>query len=162
MGRIVGAHGLNGWVKVKPFTEEASGLATFDSWVVAGKLGWREVAIEDFELYAKGPVAKLAGCDDRTAAEALKGAEVAVPRERLGEAEEGTMYRVDLLGLEVVDELGAVLGKVESFFEAGDTSVMVVSGGKRQRMIPFVADYVKRVDRAARRITVDWKADYDA
>jgi ribosomal 30S subunit maturation factor RimM len=38
---------------------------------------------------------------------------------------------------------------------------MVVKGGI-ERLIPFVADYVKAVDREARRITVDWKADYDA
>ena len=71
------------------------------------------------------------------------------------------MYRVDLLGHEVVDEAGAKLGTVESFFETGETSVMVVKGA-RPRMIPFVAEYVKAVDREARRITVDWKADYDA
>ena len=160
MGRIVGAFGVKGWVKVKPFTEEREGLAGFDTWIVAAKGGWREMAVEEFELHSKGPVAKLAGCDDRAAADALREADVAVPREWLGEVEEGTLYRVDLVGLEVMDEQGKSLGKVESFFEAGDTSVMVVAG-KRERMIPFVPDYVKSVDREARRITVDWKTDYD-
>ena len=61
----------------------------------------------------------------------------------------------------MVDEGGTPLGKVESFFETGDTSVMVVRGG-RERMIPFVADYVKAVDREAGRITVAWGGDYDA
>jgi 16S rRNA processing protein RimM len=86
---------------------------------------------------------------------------VAIPRQALGDAEEGTLYRVDLVGLDVVDEGGARLGKVESFFETGDGSVMVVRGG-RERMIPFVPDYVKAVDREAGRITVAWKAEYDA
>lgn len=160
MGRIVGAFGVQGWVKVKPFTEEPGRLGDFGSWVVAAKHGWQERAVEEFALHSKGPVAKLAGCDDRAAAEALRGGDVAVPRERLGDAEEGTLYRVDLLGLQVVDEGGNALGTVEGFFEAGDTSVMVV-GGARERMIPFVPDYVKTVDRGAGRITVDWKADYD-
>jgi ribosomal 30S subunit maturation factor RimM len=53
-------------------------------------------------------------------------------------------------------------------FEVGETSVMVVRGtgggpprgqDQKQMMIPFVADYVKSVDRGARRVTVDWKAD---
>jgi 16S rRNA processing protein RimM len=61
----------------------------------------------------------------------------------------------------VVDEAGNSLGKVEGFFETGETSVMVV-GGVKERMIPFVAGYVKAVDRESGRITVDWKADYDA
>ena len=43
-----------------------------------------------------------------------------------------------------------------AFFATGDSSVMVVKGG-RERMIPFVAGYVTAVDRDAKRITVDWE-----
>ena len=161
MGRVVGAFGVNGWVKVKVFTESADTLGAFPRWLVRFADGWREMALEDFEVHSKGPVAKFAGCDDRNAADALRGAEVAVTREALGEAEEGTLFWVDLVGLEVVDESGKPLGQVEGLFDAGDTSVLVVKGAK-ERLIPFVPDYVKAVDREARRITVDWKADYDA
>ena len=161
MGEIVGAFGLQGWVKVKAFTETAASLGVFPTWMVQTKEGWRDMALQDFEVHSKGPVAKLAGCDDRDAADALRGAQVAVTRAALGDAEEGTLYWVDLVGLEVMDESGTRLGEVEGLFEAGDTSVLVVKGA-RERLIPFVADYVKAVDREARRITVDWKPDYDA
>jgi len=161
MGRIVGPFGVAGWLKVKPFTESAAALGEFDAWIVGGEGGWGERALEDFEVHSKGPVAKLAGCDDRDAAERLRGLEVAVPRSELGSADEGTMFQVDLVGLEVVEESGAALGHVDSFFATGETAVMVVRG-ERERLIPFVPGYVKSVDREARRITVDWKADYDA
>ena len=161
MGRIVGPFGVQGWLKVKPFTEEVHGLAQFPRWLVLTAQGWMEMGVEDFEVHSKGPVAKLAGCDDREAAHALRGADVAVTRQALGEADEGTLYWVDLVGLDVVDEGGKALGVVEGLFEAGDTSVLVVKSGAAQRLIPFVPDYVKAVDREARRITVDWKADYD-
>ena len=161
MGQVVGAFGLKGWVKVKSFTESPDSLAVFPRWLVGTKDGWREIALEDFEVHSKGPVAKLAGIDDRDAADALRGAEVAVTREDLGEAEEGTLYWVDLVGLEVVDEDGRRLGEVAGLFETGETSVLVVKGVK-ERLIPFVPQYVKAVDREAGRITVDWKADYDA
>jgi 16S rRNA processing protein RimM len=74
------------------------------------------------------------------------------------------LFWVDIIGLEVVNEEGEKLGRVESLFETGETSVLVVSGGKdaKERLIPFVPDYVLAVDREAGRITVDWKADYDA
>ena len=113
-------------------------------------------------MHSKGPVAKIAGCVDRGTADALRGCDVAVRREELGEAGEGTLYWVDLVGLEVVDEGGASLGKVEALFETGATSVMVVRGKQGEAMIPFVPQYVKAVDREAGRITVDWKADYGA
>jgi 16S rRNA processing protein RimM len=164
MGRIVGAFGLQGWIKVKPFTEEPEGLGAFPGWLVGAPGGWREMALEDFAVHSKGPVAKLAGCDDREGADKLRGCDVAIRRAQLGEPRDGTMYWVDLVGLEVVDEGGTVLGKVEALFETGETSVMVVreSAAGAQRLIPFVPLYVKSVDREARRITVDWKADYDA
>ena len=156
MGRMVGAFGVQGWVKVKPFTEAPDALGDFPVWTVRTSAGWREMALEDFELHSKGPVGKLSGCDDREGADALRGADVAVSREALGEADEGTYYQVDLIGLEVVEQGGKALGRVEGFFETGETSVMVVKGG-RERMIPFVADYVTAVDREAGRITVAWK-----
>ena len=161
MGRVVGAFGVNGWVKVKAFTETAGTLGTFPKWLLHSREGWREVDVEGFEVHSKGPVAKLAGVHDRDAADALRGTEVAVTRESLGEPDEGTVYWMDLVGLEVVDEQGARLGEVEGLFETGATSVLVVKGAK-ERLIPFVPDYVKAVDREARRITVDWKPDYDA
>lgn len=163
MGRIVGPFGVQGWVKVKPFTEAPGGLGEFASWLVGAPEGWREVAVEDFEVHSKGPVAKLAGCDDREAAGKLRNREVAVRRAELGEARDGSLYWVDLVGLEVVDERGISLGAVEGLFETGETSVMVVrSAGGKERLIPFIADYVKSVDREAGRITVEWKADYES
>jgi 16S rRNA processing protein RimM len=163
MGRIVGPFGVQGWVKVKAFTSGPEGLGAFPGWLVRTREGWREMPVAEFAVHSKGPVARLAGCDDREAAERLRGCDVAVMRAELGDADAGMLYWVDLVGLEVVDERGNSLGRVDGLFEAGDTSVMVVRGAprERERMIPFVAEYVKGVDREAKRITVDWKADYD-
>ena len=161
MGRLVGAFGIQGWLKVNPFTESPDGLAQFERWMVQTRDGWLEMVVEDFAVHSKGPVAKLAGCEDRAMADRLRGSDVAIPRDALGDAEDGQLYRVDLVGMEVVDESGEALGHVDGFFDTGETGVMVVKGA-RERMIPFIPDFVKSVDREARRITVDWKADYDA
>ena len=61
MGRIVGPFGLQGWLKVKPFTEEPAGLGDFSRWLIGAREGRRALALEDFEVHSKGPVAKLAG-----------------------------------------------------------------------------------------------------
>ena len=160
MARVVSAVGIRGEVRLKTFTEDPEGLADHGRWVVKTKDGWREMPLEGFALRPNGTVAKLGGCDDRDAAERLRGADIAVPRDELGE-EEGRIFQVDLIGLDVVDEQEGKLGVVDSFVETGPTSVMVVKG-HRERLIPFVADYVKEVDRDAKRIVVDWKRDYDA
>ena len=163
MGRVVGSFGVKGWIKLKPFSGAPDALAVHDRWIVRSGEAWCEMELEDFEVHSKGPVAKLAGCDAREGADALKGADVAIPREALAQAEEGSLYQVDLIGLQVVEEDGSPLGRVEGFFEAGDASVMVVAAeGGRERLIPFVDAFVKSVDREARRVTVEWKPEYDA
>lgn len=164
MARITGPFGVQGWVKLRTYTQDADALAGFPRWHVRTPEGWEERGLEGFDVRPNGCFAKLAGTDERDGAQALQGAEVAVLREELGEAGEGSYFWVDLVGLEVVDEGGAVLGRVESLFETGETSVMVVRGSTpgRERMIPFVQDYVKAVDRGSSRITVDWKPEYDA
>ena len=162
MARVVGPFGVKGWVKVKVFTERPESLGAFSRWLVGSGEEWREMALEDFEVHAKGPVAKLAGCEDRESAAMLRNRDVAVPREALGEAGEGSIYWVDLVGSDVVDAAGVALGRVEGLFESGETSILVIKHELRERLIPFVPQYVKAVDRDARRITVDWKPDYDA
>jgi 16S rRNA processing protein RimM len=67
---------------------------------------------------------------------------------------------VDLEGLEVVNLQGEALGRVEELMRGGGADVLVVKG-ERERLIPFVAHYVLKVDREAGRITVDWEAGYD-
>ncbi len=78
-------------------------------------------------------------------------------------------YWVDLLGLDVVNEAAVSLGKVAGMIDNGAHSVLRVefpSAGKDgqpvtgERLIPFVGVYVKTVDQAAKRIVVDWEADY--
>jgi len=158
MARIVGAFGIKGWVKVKAFTAAPGALGTHRRWLVGTPGDWRETVVEDFAVHSRGPVAKLAGCDDRAGADRLRGLEVAVRREALGDAGEGWMYRIDLVGLDVVDRTGASLGQVEGFFDAGEASVMVVAGAKRH-MIPFVSAYVTAVDRDRGRVVVDWEGE---
>jgi hypothetical protein len=55
MGRVVGAFGLKGWLKVNPFTEAPDGLEQFDRWLLRTSEGWQEMALEDFALHSKGP-----------------------------------------------------------------------------------------------------------
>ena len=78
MGRLIGSFGIQGWLKVNFFTESAASLAQYERWIVRTRDGWTEMAVEDFAVHSKGPVAKLAGCGDRDAADRLRGCDVAV------------------------------------------------------------------------------------
>jgi 16S rRNA processing protein RimM len=104
-------------------------------------------------------VAKLDGIETREQALALKGETVSIERAALPEADEGHYYLADLVGLEVVNEQGERLGTVKQWTTNGAQDVMEVAG-ERTHLIPWVAAIVKGVDLAARRVVVDWGADW--
>jgi 16S rRNA processing protein RimM len=102
---------------------------------------------------------------DRTAAEALKGCRIFVPRSSFPTLGEEEYYWVDLLGLQVLNREGVALGQVHDLLSTGPQTVLVLhepiaDGPPVERMIPFVAAYIDQVDVAAKRITVDWQPDY--
>jgi 16S rRNA processing protein RimM len=163
MGRINAPFGVKGWVKIKPFTETLDALLDYPEWQIGKGSHWRKADVEDVTVHGDFIVAKLAGCNDRDAAFALRGQEIAVDREELPDTEEGEYYWEDLIGLSVVNRDGAELGKVASVMETGAHDVLVVKGEKevsKEILIPFVEVYVLNVDLAQGRIEVDWGLDY--
>lgn len=177
MGRISAPFGIKGWVRVQSYSGSAnsagnvSGLANYPTWWLSGRdgvSGWREVEVVQAQVQGVDVVAKLAGCDDRDVAASFKGQTVAIPRVAFPPAEKGEFYWADLVGLAVKNTEGLDFGVITSMLETGANAVMVVQQsavdgvvrGKEERLIPFIADVVKRVDIAASLIEVDWGADY--
>jgi 16S rRNA processing protein RimM len=107
-------------------------------------------------------VATARDIGDREQAEALRGARVFVARSSFPTAAEDEFYWVDLIGLQVCNRDGALLGEVAGLLDNGAQSVLQVRSGPDvpERLIPFVSAYIDRVDLAARRIDVDWGLDY--
>ena len=170
MGRISAPFGIKGWIRVQPYTRSASGLTNYTRWWLGGTEGgnWREFEIEQSQAQGGDVVAKLAGCDDRDMAADFKGQQVAIPRAAFPPAGLGEYYWADLIGLKVRNCEGLDFGVVTSMMETGANDVMVVQqvvqqsaiDGGQERLIPFIADIVKRVDIAASLIEVDWGADF--
>ena len=147
-------------MKIAPFTTSSGALADQRRWWLGGRGEWEEVEVAQVAVQGTTLLAQFAGRSDREAAAALRGREVALPREALPDAGPGEYYWADLVGLEVVNEQGASLGKVTSLFSTGPHDVMRVGEGKHERLLPFVATVIRRVDLAARRIEVDWGLDW--
>lgn len=164
MGRISAPFGIKGWVRVTPFTASADGLTNYPVWWLGGAGRWQEYEITQSQVQGADVIAKLAGCDDRDVAAAMKGQPVAVPRDAFPQEAEGEYYWADLIGLGVRNSEGLDFGVVTEMLETGANDVMVVQteggGGESERLIPFIVSVVKRVDIAAGVIEVDWGADF--
>ncbi|HTR67094.1 MAG TPA: ribosome maturation factor RimM [Terriglobales bacterium] len=154
LARVVKTQGRHGEVAVEVLSDVP------DRFVQGMKLhalgpegGRREIQVEGFWPHKALLVLELAGIDSITAAEALLGCELQVPRAERAELEPGWNYVSDLAGCVVLDgerEIGEVR-KVE--FGAGEAPLLVVvAAGSKEYEIPFAEAYLKRVDLAARRI----------
>ncbi len=161
LGRISAAHGIQGWVRVHSDTDPRENIIAYSPWCLIRGGQHRTWKVNAGRVQGKAVVAKLAGCNDRDSAEALVGAEIAIPRSRLPAiTEPGEYYWTDLVGLTVHSVCGVELGRVERLFETGSNDVMVVQGD-RERLIPYIWQQVVRVvDLDAGVMQVDWDPDF--
>jgi 16S rRNA processing protein RimM len=147
-GRVGRPHGLDGSFHV---TGARAGLLLEGSVVtVAGER--REIARRAGT--AERPIVRLAGCDDREAAESLRGESLLVARAEAPELGEGEWWPEELQGCRVEDAgraVGVVRG-VLSLPSCDALEVTVSEGGTL--LVPLVRDAVREVDVAGRRIDV--------
>ena len=156
MGRVAGAYGVRGWLKLSPERGVQETLARAPEWW----FGERPYRVVEARMHGSTVVGRAAGIDTREQALALKGSTVSVRREALPELEAGHYYLADLVGLAVVNEKGELLGVVKRLFTNGAQDVMEVVAGEVTRLLPWVATVVKEVDLAERTIHVEWGADW--
>lgn len=135
---VAGAHGVTGEVRLKLFGESVEALSRYGSFN-DGELTLRKVRDDG----KGGAVARFAEVTDRSAAEALRGTALTVPRSALPPLEEGEYYHVDLIGLSALTDAGEPLGNVVAVenFGAGDILEIEKPDGRRF-MVPMNAEAV--------------------
>ena len=180
VGRILDAWGIKGWFKVLPHSASPEALFSSGDWFLlppersarprpteAAAADWTQpllLRVREAKDHADSVVASSEDITDRNAAESLRGARIFVPRSSFPPPGDAEYYWVDLIGLQVINREGVVLGIVRELLATGPQTVLVLqaeeAGKQVERMIPFVSAFVDQVDTAARCITVDWQPDY--
>ncbi|MGE4596476.1 MAG: ribosome maturation factor RimM [Methylophilaceae bacterium] len=160
MGKVVGSFGINGWLKIKSFSEKIEALGKYENWYFSqDEKIWSEKKIEQFKINLNKISVKIYGINDRTAADGCKGYLIGIPRQSLPKLANNEFYWNDLIGFEVVTLSNVLLGKLETFIETGANDVMVVEGDK-QRLLPYTPSVVKKVDVKQQQIIVDWDENF--
>lgn len=148
--------GTRGWLKVYSYTRPRENILTYPAWQLSENHRWRAFDVIDHRRQGAGLIARLSGIGDRDDAIALVGSEIGVDRGALPQAAAGEYYWAELIGLEVINQSGTVLGRITGLLETGANDVLVV-GGPTARLIPYVKDhYVIEVDLERGRLLVDW------
>lgn len=167
VGHVTGAFGIQGWIRIKPYSAEAEALLTARTWWL-DKPELQDVEVRQAKSHGDDVVALLMGVASRDGAEALKGATVQVRRSHFPPLADGEFYWVDLIGLAVENTGGVALGVVSGLIDNGAHPILRVAplapaGQDKpapELLIPFVDQFVLAVDQAARMIKVDWELDY--
>lgn len=164
VGRIDGAYGVRGWLRVTSYTDPAENLVGYRPWHLRmerdGDGGWREVAVEEIRPHGEGFRCSISGVRDRDAAARWRGALVGVPETALPPPAEDEYYWRDLIGLSVTTVGGAALGRVETLLATGANDALVVRDGERERLIPFIAQVAREVDLDRGVIVADWDPEF--
>ncbi len=156
VGRILRAHGLRGELVVAELSDVPDRLAAGSECLLVeeGRPG-RPVRILGARRLGRELGLILEGCADRDAAEELRGAFLEIAISQVPAAPSGSYWQHELLGCQVVDERDGDLGVVAELVDAGGGVLLAVARGaegKTRLLVPFAAEYLVRVDVAARRI----------
>ncbi len=155
LGHIVGVHALRGEIKLEPYTD-------FPERFVPGELFWMGEELAKMELasvrsHKNVLLLRFVGIEDRSAAERLRGQGLFIEETEAGSLEEGSYWIHDLLGMQVTDTSGNLLGRVVEVLSTGANDVYVVRPADSERqelLLPAIPEVILAVDLATRTMRV--------
>jgi 16S rRNA processing protein RimM len=160
VGRVIGVHGVKGWLKLHSHTLPIDNILRYRPWHVFVDGIGQEITPAEGRMQGKALVVRFEGVDDRDQAMRWAGAEIRIDRSQLPPPKKGEVYWVDLEGLKVRTTDGQLLGTVDHLFATSANDVLVVKGD-RERLIPYVMDtFVKSVDLEGGEMVVDWDPEF--
>ncbi len=145
------AHGIKGDLYVLVFSGDVSWLPKMKKLSLDGE-SFDVVRAKPFK---KGFIATLKGFDNRNRAEEVKGAEVHVPAEFFVSKHGEQVFLSELLGFEVEDKNLGKLGSIKGFSSNGSQDLLVIENNKKEVEIPFVKDFVVKMDFKTKTILTD-------
>jgi 16S rRNA processing protein RimM len=160
IGKIVGAHGVKGNIKVHSYAESLSVFEPGRSILVINAKGIEKTfEINWAKPHSRGVLLSLRGIDSRKSAEALIGSELFITRDSLPELEDGVYYWSDIIGLSVFTIDQQYIGRVESIIQTGSNDVYVVKDLSRdhdnETLIPALESVVLEIDLENNTMRVD-------
>ena len=157
VGRVRRPHGVRGELRVEIVTSHPRRLLQHRFLLLASPDSpdvVRRYPVEKLRVHGDVILLKLGGCDDRNAADGLRGMLVQVPIQEAVPLEDGEYYHSQIIGLMVETETGQLLGRVVEVLETGANDVYVVRGPTGEVLLPAVEDVILAVDLEAGRLLV--------
>ena len=165
VGQLGAPYGIRGWLKVSSYTDDIEHIFNYQPWFIkhTPTSAWQPCRVTNWKRHNKGIVCTIEGFETREAVQQLTNLKIAVSHEAFPQLPEDEFYWQELTGMAVYNQQNYHLGKVKSLLETGSNDVLVVAAnandafGQKERLIPLIDESViKKIDRQAQRIDVDW------
>ncbi|APG45735.1 ribosome maturation factor RimM [Phaeobacter porticola] len=155
VGAIAGSYGVRGEVRVKSFCAMPEDIESYVP--LSNEDGSQTYSLTLNRAIKNGFSANIGGVETKEQADALKGVRLFAPRDRLPNLHDDEYYHTDLMGLEVYDTGGTLLGVVKSVQNhgAGDLLEIIMPTDSKTVLLPFTLTAVPTVDLATGRIIAD-------
>lgn len=162
VGKVRDAHGLKGELFLVFFAEEAAWLDKVKTLKLEGaapnKEGKhqrisKELTIKNYRPHKKGVILKFEEVPDRTEAEKLIGFVINIPKDLLTSAKGEDIFLNEVEGFTVVEN-GKDLGVISGFSTNGAQDIIIVKGADRDLEIPFIKEFIEKIDWAEKRINL--------
>ncbi|PLX80745.1 MAG: 16S rRNA processing protein RimM [Desulfuromonas sp.] len=155
LGQIAGTHGLRGALKIRTHPGDAPALLATDRvWLDVGSGAPECRRIESAELRKGYAVIQLRDCRHISQAAPLVGSQVGIDPADL-ERQPGQFFWFELSGLETIDRERGVIGTVNGMFFTAAHGILVIDGVTGEVLLPFLDQFVERVDVDAGKVFVD-------
>ena len=152
IGEVLRPQGVKGEVRVRVLTDFPERFRTLKRVYLGQAL--RSATVEGVRFHQGCALLKLAGYNDRTAAESLRGVLVQIPVEEAMPLEEGEYYFYQIVGLAVQTTAGEYLGRVREILVTGANDVYLVRGPRGEILLPAIDEVIREVDLEAGRLIV--------
>lgn len=154
IGKIVGAFGIKGEVKIYPMTNYFEMFFDFDEMYIESKNGFSPLHLTKSRIHKNTIVAVFTEIPSMDDVSPYLQKDIFVKEEQLPALEEGEHYLFQLLGMDVFTTEGEFLGRIEDVFDSGAHSVYVVKNGEREIMIPGIPSVIIEKDYPGRKMVV--------
>lgn len=159
IGKISGAHGVNGSLKIHLYAEDPEAIKIGSSLLVRRKADkqQRSLTVTGWRPHGRVFLLSCREITSRSQAENEVGGELVILRSDLPDPGEGTYYWVDIIGLSVYTMEDVFIGRVKSILPTGSNDVYIVYNEQtgEETLIPAIKSVVRSVDLEAGRIRVE-------
>lgn len=160
IGRFGRPQGLKGFVRVISFTDPTNNILDYTPWYVNVRGLWNPVKLVSVETHTKFILVQVDGHLQREQASALTNCDIAIEHRQLPKLPTDDYYWHELIGMQVINKDGCLLGTVTEILATGSNDVLVIMGEKRH-LVPYLpGEFVTQVDVIKRIIDVDWDLDF--